>query len=114
MDLAKTMSISFAHPHRRCKICGVPQWFIYRMAAEDFMPRGGSANWQRLHVDHIDPRGPRDDFTNIRLLCYHCNNLRERGRYSDGELRRKAWYYWNTLLPQKQLKWLRDPGGTDV
>lgn len=82
------------------------------MAAEDFSPRGGSTNWQRLHLDHIDPYGPRGDLDNIRLLCYHCNNLRERGRYSDGEVRRVAWYYWNVMLPKRQLKWLKEPGGS--
>lgn len=99
----------FAAPSAACDICGVPNKFLTRRAQEDRSPWMGSPQfWTRLSIDHINP-ADRSSEENLRPLCYHCNTVRQDGRRSDEEVRRKAFRFWRLQYHDRFLRWLKEP-----
>lgn len=102
------MGRALGRPEASCEICGCPNWFIDALGRDgraSTMP-GGIRHWRRLHVDHIDWRGSRNDPDNVRLLCYRCNNLRRDGLLEDDEVWERQLWEWRAWFPDRRLKWL--------
>ena len=95
----------FSRRNAVCSICNVPQAWLDRLAAEDRVPAGGYYNWSRLAIDHVDPTD-RTGPENLRLLCYHCNRTRGRGRRTDQNVHQEAWKFWRFWFKDKDLPWL--------
>lgn len=99
------------HPYTRCAICGLPQRILlyYFRRGWPFI-RGDARMNRRLTVDHIDPWGP-STFSNTRILCFPCNNLRGPAIRTDASVLAESTRLWQRALNLKQLWWLNTSPG---
>lgn len=105
-DEASFWALILCADQERCRICGVPNWFLRK---QGIFARGDRRSNQHLTLDHITP-GVNDG--NYRPLCFSCNAVRGPAQFTDVEVleEMRGWYEWSYPSLRK-LHWLNTTPG---